>query len=101
MVDLRQRAVVVPKIQIVVQRALRRQILRDIAPLAAGAEHIHDPVDELPLILLPLTAATLGGGDQWRDERPFVVRQITRVTQSAAVVPGAVLGRPHGQAHWR
>ena len=93
--DFHQRAIVVPKVQIVVQRALRRQILRDIPPLAAGAEHIHDPVDELAFVLLPLASATFGRRDQWRDERPLVIGQIARVAQLAAVVSGAGRGRPH------
>ena len=78
------------------QRAFRRQILRDVPPLATGAEHIQQAVDQLALILLPLAAAALGGRYQRRDHRPFVVGQITRISQIAAVMTGAGFGRPHG-----
>jgi len=47
------------------QRAFRRQILRNIAPLTPCAEHIHDPVDDLAHIDFATSAAMLG----WRDER--------------------------------
>ena len=52
------------------QRAFRRQILRDVPPLATGAEHIQQAVDQLALILLPLYLLSvrkkglgMGGGD--------------------------------------
>ena len=37
----------------------------------------------------------LAGGIQRRNKRPFLIRQIARVTQSAAVVSLAVFCRPH------
>ena len=67
-VDFRQRAVVVPQAQIVMQRALRWQILGDIPPLATGAEHIQEPIDQFTLILLPPPPATLGRRYQRRDK---------------------------------
>jgi hypothetical protein len=51
--------------------------------------------------LLPLLTATLGGRDQRGDEQPFVVGQITRIAQFAAIVAGAGLGRPNGGTHWQ
>ena len=42
--DLLQRAVVAPQAKVVVYRAAWRQILRNVAPLASGAEDIHDGV---------------------------------------------------------
>ena len=44
-VDALQRAAPLPQPQAVVRRAVRRQVLRYGASLAAGAEHIHQPVD--------------------------------------------------------
>src|SRR5208282_4930188 len=59
-----QRAVIVPATQVVVHRAPRRQVLRDIPPLAAGAEHIHDAVHQRPFFVLALVSTMLGGRDQ-------------------------------------
>src|SRR6266478_2879438 len=44
---------------------------------------------------MALVAAAFGGRDQWFDIRPFIVGQVTRISQFAAVVTSAVLRRPH------
>jgi hypothetical protein len=44
---------------------------------------------------MALVAAALGWWDQQFDMRPFIVGQITRISQFAAVVPPAILRRPH------
>src|SRR3984885_10916576 len=41
MVDAPQRAIPLPAVEVVVHRAARRQVLRDCAPLAAGAQEVH------------------------------------------------------------
>jgi hypothetical protein len=79
-----------------VHRAARRQVLGDRAPLAAGAEHVHDAVDDLALVDLALAPAALGGRDQGRDQRPFRVGQVAGIAQVVAVVAAAVLDGPHG-----
>ena len=65
-------------------------------PLAAGAQDIHQPIDDLPLHHRPLVAASLRARDQRADDRPLVVRQVARVAQAAAIVATTVLVRPHG-----
>src|SRR5262249_35076930 len=87
---LLQRAVPALPAEIAVHRATRRQILRDVAPLTAGAQDIHHPVENFAL-----AAAALGRGDQRLDLLPFRVREITRIAQLVTVVARAVLGRPH------
>src|ERR1700739_5063994 len=77
-------------------RAAGGQVLRDRAPLAAGAEDVHQAVDHLAKIDRALVAARLGRRDQRRDLRPLFVRQVTLVAQPATVVAGAVLFGPHG-----
>src|SRR5207248_4122364 len=77
-------------------RAARRQVLGDGAPLAAGAQHIHDAVDDLALIGLALAPAMFGGRDERLDQRPLGIGEIARVTEVIAVVAAAVLDRPHG-----
>jgi hypothetical protein len=42
-----QRAVIAPALQIAVDRAAWRQVAGDVAPCATSAEHIHDTVDDL------------------------------------------------------
>src|SRR5262249_17798736 len=64
-------------------------------PLASRAQNIHDPVHHFAHLDMALVAAALGGRDQWFDMRPFIVGQVTRISQFAAVVTSAVLRRPH------
>src|SRR5208282_5698098 len=40
----------------------RRQVLRDVAPLATGAQNVHDAVDHLAHVDAPFAAAALGQG---------------------------------------
>jgi hypothetical protein len=42
-------------------RAARRQVFGQIAPLAAGAQDVHHPVDHLAQVDPPLAAARLPG----------------------------------------
>src|ERR1700688_2008466 len=93
--DSFQCAVICPQIEVVVDRASRRQVFRDRAPLTAGRENIHEAVHHLPHDHRALTTASLAWRDQRFDQSPFVVSQITRISQLAAVVAGAVLARPH------
>ncbi len=93
--DAIQRAVVAPQVEIVEKCAARRQIFRDRTPLASRAQNIHDPVHHFAHLDMALVAAALGGRDQWFDMRPFIVGQVTRISQFAAVVTSAVLRRPH------
>src|SRR5918911_405951 len=60
MMDVIERAVPGPEVEIVVQRRARRQILRDGPPLAAGAEDVHQAVDDLAHEHRALPAAVLG-----------------------------------------
>ena len=45
--DAIERAVPAPQIEVIVDRRARRQVLRDRAPLAAGAQDVHQAVDDL------------------------------------------------------
>lgn len=88
-------AVPVPKVEIVEQRALGRQVFRNGAPLAARAQHIQQAVDDLANIDLTSAPATLGWRDQRLHQSPFRIRQITRIAQSIALVFSTVRCRPH------
>ena len=69
--------------------------LSDRTPLASCAQNIHDPVHHFAHLDMALVAAALGGRNQWFDMRPFIVGQVTRISQFAAVVTSSVLRRPH------
>src|SRR4029453_9877046 len=47
-VDSFQCAVIGPQIEVVIDRAFRRQVFRDRAPLTAGRENVHEAVHHLP-----------------------------------------------------
>ena len=95
--DAIQRAVVVPQVEEAVHRRARRQVLRDRTPLAAGAEHVHQPVDDLADVDRALVAAALGGRDQGRNERPLFIGEIAGIAQILAIVATTVLVRPHAR----
>src|SRR5712664_2372198 len=63
-VDSFQRAVICPQIEVVVDRASRRQVFRDRAPLTAGRENIHQAVHHLPHDHRALATASLARRDQ-------------------------------------
>ena len=94
-VDSFQCAVIGPQIEVVVDRAFRRQVFRDRAPLTAGRENVHQAVHHLPHDHGALATASLAWRDQRFDQSPFGVGQIARISQLAAVVTAAVLARPH------
>src|SRR5206468_1558722 len=94
-VDSLQCAVIGPQIEVIVDRAFRWQVLRDRAPLTASRENVHEAVHHLPHDHRPLATAGLARRDQRFDQSPFLVGQIARISQLAAVVTGAVLARPH------
>src|SRR5258707_2598614 len=95
MVDAIESAVATPQYKIVMYRALRRKVLGQGAPLTPRAQDIHDPVHHLPDINRSFVAAGLGGRAHRRDMLPFLVRQITPVSQPAPVATLTGLQRPH------
>src|SRR5262249_29791983 len=89
------RAVIIPAGQIVVHRALWGQVLGQIAPLAAGAQHIHHTVHHFSHHHRAVAPTMFGWWDLRLDQRPLLIGQVRWVAQLVAVVAGAVLGRPH------
>jgi len=83
--DAIERAVPAPQAEVVMHGASGRQVLGQRAPLAAGAQDVHQTVDHLAQIDRPLAAAGLARRDQRRDQRPFLIGQIARITQLVAV----------------
>jgi hypothetical protein len=71
--------VVPPGGEVVVSRALLRQVVREIGSLAAGPSLIEDRVHDLPHVVGALMAAdravrVLPRGDHRLDQRPLLVR---------------------------
>jgi hypothetical protein len=107
MMDILHRAVVGPKIELIVERALGRQVLGHIAPLAPRAHHVHDPPQSvLANVASPLTTSRpstrrlrphVWPGESVFDMRPFLASQVARIPGSVTIVFRAVCGRPH----WR
>src|SRR6185312_7684504 len=95
MVDTIQRAVVVPKREVAIHRAARGQILRDRAPLAARAQHVHQAVDHVADAHRSLATPALRRWNDRCDESPFLICQVAGIAKLAAVVATAVLVRPH------
>jgi len=77
--NVTERAIPIPKIEIAEQGALRRQVLRHRPPLAARAEDIEQTVENLADIDLTPATAALGRRDQRLDQRPFRIRQIAGI----------------------
>ena len=73
-----EHAVALPPDEVVVHRATRRKILRNIAPLTTGAQDVHQAVHHRTHVGAALAAARLRRWNEWLDIRPFVVRQIAR-----------------------
>ena len=101
LVNSLQRSVPTPKMEVIVERRARRQVLRDGAPLAAGAEDVHEAVDDLAHVDMTSIAAALGRRNQRLDMRPFGVGQIARVAEPAAIIASAVFVLHIGDLHKR
>lgn len=70
-----------PIAKVAIHCAFRRKILGDIAPLAARAQHIHDTVEDFSHVGFALAPATLGGRNERRHMRPFLIRHVARIAQ--------------------
>jgi len=74
MMDTFERSVPIPKIEIAMHRAARRQVLGKSSPLAAGGKDIHHAVHDFAHDDRSLAAAALCWRDHGVDERPFFIR---------------------------
>jgi hypothetical protein len=67
-------------LQVIVQRASRWQVLRDVTPLTAGAEDVENAIEHVTDIGLTRAATPLGAWDQGFDVRPLIVGQVSMIT---------------------
>ena len=84
--DVIQRSVVAPSIEIVMDRAAWGKILRDVTLLAARSKDVHKAIHDLADVDRPFVAAGFGRRDQRFNFGPLLGRQIMSVAQSATVV---------------
>src|ERR1700727_733838 len=90
-----ERAVPTPKIKIIIQRRAWRQVFRDRPPLAAGAQDIHQTVDDLAQLHRSLVAPAPGWPNMQPDQRPLFIGQVRGIAQATAIVACAVFLPPH------
>ena len=90
-----QRAIPVPQLEVVMDRAARRQILRQSAPLASRGKQVKDAVHNLTDIHPAMPARTLLRRDQRFDQRPFGIRHIARIPEPLSLVKLAIVLGPH------
>jgi hypothetical protein len=85
----------VPKLEIIVHRALRRQVFQRRVPLAPSPERV-----EIPFRTSRTFADPCGRVARRRDHRcdkcPFGIGQIARITNAVAVRSTAMFGCPNG-----
>jgi hypothetical protein len=93
--DARQRSVAVPFDEIVVDRALGGKVLGQLPPLAARRQHVEDAVKDLAAVGCREAPPDPRRRQVRLDQRPFFVRQITRIPRRAPLIARPVLGRPH------
>jgi len=66
-----------PKATVVIMhRAPRRKVVRQLSPRAAGASEVEDAVEYLTHVDSPMPTARLGSRDHRFDDRPLFIREV-------------------------
>src|SRR5450755_1036236 len=82
-------------------RALRRKVLRQRLPLAAGPQHIEYGVENLTYVHTAFAPATLGRSNERLDHSPLLIRHVTVVAKPSPAGQSAVFGLPHRRRSFR
>ena len=90
-----EHAVALPPHEIIVHRAARRKILRQIAPLTTSAQDVHQAVHHRAHVGAALATARPRRRNQRRNNRPLLVREVAWVPQMITAVSRSVFLRPH------
>ena len=80
-----QHAVALPPDEVVIHRAVRRKILRKIAPLTTGAQDIHQAVYHRTHVGAALAAARSRRRNERRNNGPLLVREVAWVSQMITI----------------
>ena len=86
MMDAIERSIPIPKVEIAMHRAARRQVFGKSPPLATGGKNIHHAVHDIAHDDRSFAAAALCWRDHGFDQRPFFVGQVAWIAKLAAVV---------------
>jgi hypothetical protein len=90
-----EHAVALPPHEVIVHRAARRKILRQIAPLTTSAQDVHQAVHHRAHVGAALATARPRRRNQRRNNRPLLVREVAWVPQMITAVSRSVFLRPH------
>src|SRR6516164_670335 len=100
-IDRLPQPAITPSIEITLNRAVRRKLLRQHAPLATRLGDIEDAVDHLPQQSLARSSARCGSWHMRLDDRPFLVAQVTCIAQPGALIFRARDSSPgHSRLPW-
>jgi hypothetical protein len=94
--DAIKHAVAAPFPEVVVNRGVRRKILRQLPPLAAGAIDVANGVENLAHVGRAAASARTRRGEHRLDDRPLLVADVARIATAARLVRLAVIVGPHG-----
>ena len=94
--DVIEHAVAAPFPEVVVNCGVRRKILRQLPPLAAGAIDVADGVENLAHVGRAAASARTRRREHRLDDRPLLVAQIAWIASAARLVLLAVIVGPHG-----
>jgi hypothetical protein len=83
--DVIEGAIPGPQIKIIIYGRAWRQILGNRAPLASGAEHIHQPVEHLAYLHMTLVTAPFGRRNMRFDISPFLIGKLTGIIDGGNV----------------
>src|SRR5262245_23147306 len=94
--DAIKHAVAAPFPKVAVDRCVRRKVLRQLSPLAAGASDVANGVENLAHIGRPAAPARARWWEHGLDDGPLLVFDIARIATAARLVRLAVIVGPHG-----
>ena len=87
--------IVTPEVEILPDRAARRKVLGQMAPLAASLKKREHALQNLPDIYRAPPATTLRGRDMASDQDPLRVGQIAPIPQTSPFVLRSIFLTPH------
>lgn len=99
-IDPSEGAIARPGVEIILNGGVRRELLWQLTPLAAGRGEIQDGIDHGPQTGHPGTADPPGGRHERLDQRPFGIGEITCITQSVSpILSASGVGPRHRELH--
>ena len=94
--DVIDHAVAAPFPKVAVDRCVRRKVLRQLPPLAAGAIDVANGVENLAHVGHAATTARARRREHRLDDRPLLVADIARIATAARLMGVAMIVGPHG-----